>query len=268
MLHPEASTRTRRHKGPEEGKPTFRVHLASPFLSFSLSPPLSVSLPHNKPAMSGRKGSLASRSLEYRAPETPNFLKALKAQVASSDRYAPASRRGGAELDSFVTSTSSGKRKAQDDEEGLDSEDEMNGAQVVVLKDGKHLSHQEAMEIKKGAAAQVPTSPPWSSKDKAQNIASTGSGVSKRRREAVNVPRSEQKEASISAIVEEKNEKDGGGKIGGLEDVKQLIRQDRESRAPPKAKEPTKEDKRKEKNAQARKLKAKSGKGLSFDLDD
>lgn len=241
--------------------------------------------------MSGRKGNLAPRSLEYRAPEVPNFLKALKAQVASSERYSSSSSRaGGDELDSFVTSTSSsssGKRKARHDDEDdatLDSEDEMNGAQVVVLKDGKHLSHQEALAIKASQAQEEETSAAQgsSSAGKAQNIASTGSsGGSKKRRGPIGVHEEDKaKEASISALIEEKppSDKEAGSakKAGsGLDDVKKMIRKEREARAPasPKAKETiskeeSKEEKRKEKNAQARKLKAKSGKGLSFDLDD
>lgn len=235
--------------------------------------------------MSGRKGSLASRSLEYRAPEVPNFLKALKAQVASSERYfsSASSSRHTDELDSLVTSTSaSGKRKARDDEEGdgLDSEDEMNGAQVVVLKDGKHLSHDEALRIKR---TQIHSEPSSAATEKPaagrnQNIAGSGSAVSaKKRRDPIGDAVEPKADVSISSLLDRSTEakansqsKDAGK--GALDDVKQLIRQDRESRAPPtaskEAREKTKDQRRKEKNAQARKLKAKSGKGLSFDLDD
>ncbi|SPO27958.1 uncharacterized protein UTRI_05101 [Ustilago trichophora] len=237
--------------------------------------------------MSSRKGNLASRSLEYRAPEVPSFLKALKAQVASSDRYSSSSssKRGGDELDSFVTSTSSGKRKAHDDEDGedvgLDSDDEMNGAQVVVLKDGKHLSHSEALQHKKTKAAASNATSSLSENSaagKAQNIAASASATpSKRRRDPIGAPSSEPSHLSVDSIINRPTSqkiKVGSAK-GTLEDVKQLIRQDRQSRAPTSQSftkedktEKTKQDKRKEKNAHARKLKAQSGKGLSFDLDD
>lgn len=231
--------------------------------------------------MSGRKGNLASRSLEYRAPEVPNFLKTLKAQVASSDRYARPTSTGGDQLDSFVSSTSSaGKRKARDDEQDqdhdLDSEDEMNGAQVVVLKDGKHLSHDEALNIKAALAKQEQAASASSHADsKPQNIATSG-GPAKKKRDAVAVSDG-QKHVSISSIVEASARQKGGKKEStALEDVKQLIKKHREARAThnTKAKETrenkqtSKEQERREKNAQAKKLKAKAGKGLSFDLDD
>ncbi|SPO28851.1 uncharacterized protein UTRI_05101_B [Ustilago trichophora] len=224
--------------------------------------------------MSGRKGNLASRSLEYRAPEVPSFLKALKAQVACSERYSSSSssssQRGGDELESFVKLTSSGKRKALDDEDdqdaGLDSEDEMNGAQVVVLKDGKHLSHTEALQLKTTS----PALPRNSAGEKPQNIAASASATpSKRRRPPI------QPHLTLDSIINTPTSTKPKVETAksSLEDVKQLIRQDRQARSPPTSstkqdkKEKT-QDKRKVKNAQAKKLKAKSGKGLSFDLDD
>ncbi|KAJ1576289.1 hypothetical protein NDA14_007387 [Ustilago hordei] len=237
--------------------------------------------------MSGRKGNLASRSLEYQAPETPNFLKALKAQVASSDRYSTSTKqRPSDQLDSFVISTSSAavKRKAREEEEdeGLDSEDEMRGAQVVVLKDGKHLSHDEALQLKTASKGQ-PEEQKEGAKGKDQNIASTASALGARKRrgpigEAADESKGLGEDVSISDIVNtaeliekpsrEKGKGDGTSK-GGLKDVKDLIRKERDARAPTKTdKEQHKDDKSKEKIAAAKKLKAKSGKGLSFNFDD
>ncbi|SAM83928.1 uncharacterized protein UBRO_06237 [Ustilago bromivora] len=241
--------------------------------------------------MSGRKGNLASRSLEYQAPETPNFLKALKAQVASSDRYSTSTKQQPSDkLDSFVISTSSAavKRKAreededEDEDEGLDSEDEMRGAQVVVLKDGKHLSHDEALQLKTASKGQ-PEEQKEGAKGKVQNIASTGSALGARKRrgpigEAADESKGLGEDVSISDIINtaeliekpsrEKGKGDGTSK-GGLEDVKNLIRKERDARAPKKTdKEQQKDDKRREKIAAAKKLKAKSGKGLSFNFDD
>ncbi|KAJ1020424.1 hypothetical protein NDA13_005742 [Ustilago tritici] len=237
--------------------------------------------------MSARKGNLASRSLEYQTPETPNFLKALKAQVASSDRYSTSTKqRPSDELDSFVISTSSAavKRKAreEDEDEGLDSEDEMRGAQVVVLKDGKHLSHDEALQLKTASKGQ-PEEQKEGAKGKDQNIASTGSALGARKRrgpigEAADESKGLGEDVSISDIINtaeliekpsREKGKGGGTSKGGLEDVKDLIRKERDARAPKKTdKEQQKDDKRKEKIAAAKKLKAKSGKGLSFNFDD
>ncbi|SOV05758.1 uncharacterized protein UDID_06237 [Ustilago sp. UG-2017a] len=240
--------------------------------------------------MSGRKGNLASRSLEYQAPETPNFLKALKAQVASSDRYSTSTKqRPSDELDSFVISTCSAavKRKAreedEDEDEGLDSEDEMRGAQVVVLKDGKHLSHDEALQLKTASKGQ-PEEQKEGAKEKDQNIASTGSALGARKTrgpigEAADESKGLGEDVSISDIINtaeliekpsrEKGKGDGTSK-GGLEDVKNLIHKERDARAPKKTdkEQQQKDDKRKEKIAAAKKLKAKSGKGLSFNFDD
>ncbi|KAJ1019040.1 hypothetical protein NDA18_006191 [Ustilago nuda] len=237
--------------------------------------------------MSGRKGNLASRSLEYQAPETPNFLKALKAQVASSDRYSTSTKqRPSDQLDSFVISTSSAavKRKAREEEEddGLDSEDEMRGAQVVVLKDGKHLSHDEALQLKTASKSQ-PEEQKEGAKGKDQNIASTASSLGARKRrgpiaEAEDESKGLGEDVSISDIINtaeliekpsrEKGKGDGTSK-GGLKHVKDLIRKEKHASAPTKTdKEQHKDDKSKEKIAAAKKLKAKSGKGLSFNFDD
>lgn len=263
------------------------IHLRSLFPSrpVSLSTGYLVSC---STTMSGRKGNLASRSLEYQAPETPNFLKALKAQVASSDRYSSSKSRPSDELDSFVTSTtsSSGKRKArdEDEDEDLDSEDEMRGAQVVVLKNGKHLSHEEALRLKTASKGQ-PEERVDEGKKKEQNIASTSSGAGARKRRGPIGGDGEEgkglgEEASISDIIDSSDksgrvsERTSGGKgtaKGGLEDVKELIRKERDARPPSSSKtdkEQKREDRRKEKNAAAKKLKAKSGKGLSFNFDD
>ncbi|ETS64587.1 hypothetical protein PaG_01055 [Moesziomyces aphidis] len=218
--------------------------------------------------MSGRKGSLASRSLEYRAPEVPSFLKALKAQVSESDRYSR--KRPNDELDSLVSSASSAsKRKACDEDEtgDLDSDDELRGAQVVVLKDGKHLSQQQALEAKADLAQKSPAP-----SNSSQNIASSASNSSalKRRRQPVTGGAASD---SVSTALDPHSLQEGAKRGDtSLDHVKQLIREDRQAKAStnhtPKQDTNTKEGKRKLKNAEARKLKAKSGKGLSFDLDD
>ncbi|SNX86302.1 uncharacterized protein MEPE_05011 [Melanopsichium pennsylvanicum] len=244
--------------------------------------------------MSGRKGNLASRSLQYNAPETPNFLKALKAHVASSDRYASTSslhRSHGDDLDDFVTSSnkSSTKRKAQDDEQDeeivLDSDDELRGATVVVVKDGKHLSHEQALQLKKVQHDRQKNHDSVSSNrstERTQNIAGSGSaGQPKKHREVVGDDQEQGKreKASITALSDDTSTctktKPGTLKQKGtkedLEDVKALIKANRQSRATPSKstlKDSTTSDTKKAKNVEARKLKARSGKGLSFDFDD
>ncbi|GAC98185.1 indoleamine 2,3-dioxygenase [Pseudozyma hubeiensis SY62] len=214
-----------------------------------------------------RKGNLSSRSLQYTAPSTPNFLKALKAQVATSERYNTTTDRPRDELDSLVTSTSSssssGKRRKRDDnqeDEGLDSEDEMNGAQVVVLKEGKHLSHDEALMLKQSATATTRSSQE-EAKRPTQNIASSNSADAKaKRRKPIGVQDEAQTDASLIPILDETASKKRTA--DPLADVKQLIRQ---SRPHPKHKQ---QDKPRAKQAQTKKLKAQSGKGLSFNFDD
>lgn len=222
--------------------------------------------------MSGRKGNLASRSLTYTAPPTPSFLRALQAQVSSNPR---SSTRPSDELDSLVTITTSssrdGKRKLIDNEEELDSDDEINGAQVVVLKDGKHLTHEQALEARRGEKVAAP--PTASTRDngegKRQSIAGSTAPVKKRR--AAIATDKEEEDVSIGTILDTPSPTSTKPRSSGsnLDDVKQLIRAERQSHPQAKeVKEKTKQQKKQEKTAQARKAIARSGKGLSFDLDD
>lgn len=188
-----------------------------------------------------RKTPLASRSLEYRAPETPTFLKALQAQVASSQRYTPAAPRG--ELDSLVASSSSsstGKRKPDAEEDGWDSDDAMHGATVVVLREGKHVSRDEAVRIKQqqDRVGEV-------KKQKAQNIAGAASAPSKKRRAPIDSAQADQSNGTASS----------NNKAGPLDDVKQLIAQHRPTPMAKSTKSPAKKRK-------------PPGSGLSFTLDD
>ncbi|SJX64401.1 uncharacterized protein SRS1_15042 [Sporisorium reilianum f. sp. reilianum] len=183
--------------------------------------------------MSARKPSLASRSLQYHAPEPPAFLQKLQAQVAASERYASASTRD--ELDVLVASSSSSKRKVDDDGEGeggegVDSDDEMHGAQVVVLSAGKHVSHDEALRIK--------THDRERGEKKAQNIADPATRRTKKKRLPIASP-------------DDKAPQTADPKSSALDDVKLLIRQQRTPSKP--AKKPRK---------------TKPGSGLSFTFDD
>lgn len=198
-----------------------------------------------------RKPGLVSRSLEYRAPETPRFLQALEAQVGSNSRYASCDSRD--QLDSLVASCSARERKRatlhDKDDQDLDSEDELLGAQVVVLKPGKHLSRDEAIRLKTSAPQ------PESRTAQTHHIAvvssspgtNTAATSSKRRR----IPIDSVDHAPHNAT-------------DPLDHVKQLIRSpSKNSNSNPK------QDTRKPKaNTLPNKPKPQPGKGLSFSFDD
>ncbi|TKY89080.1 hypothetical protein EX895_001611 [Sporisorium graminicola] len=208
--------------------------------------------------MSGRKGNLASRSLEYRAPDTPKFLKALQAQVSSSSRYGSASHRD--ELDSLVASSSSsaGKGRPQDgDGDGIDSDDEIHGAQVVVLKEGKHISHDEAVRLKQ----QQQRDEPPAKEQPAQNIAdATAVGVTKKRRLPVDLSNNDDTHKTIRTT------SSSSAKPNPLDDVKRLIQQQRNPPPPPSPSPSTKDKPNKQKPKKVKP--GKPGKGLSFNFDE
>lgn len=101
---------------------------------------------------------LASRQLAYAPPPVPSFLQKLHSQVNQS-RGNINDKRGGSrrddddegpssEFDDLLgvggASSKNAKRDRDDKGEGSEEEDEWDGAQVVVLKEGRHLSKEEA----------------------------------------------------------------------------------------------------------------------------
>ncbi|EST09051.1 protein of unknown function DUF4604 [Kalmanozyma brasiliensis GHG001] len=211
-----------------------------------------------------RKGTPASRSLEYHAPPQPAFLRALQAQIPT--RQAFSSNRPKDELESLVSSTSSGKRKADDDGEP-DGEDEFDGAQVVVLDDG--LSREEATAARRAATSRSDSTDYTDSTDsRSQSIAGASIATKKRRAPIAADDTGMRPEASITHLLDSSTDVAGKDKSSNLNDVKQLIRTERSSTQSKPAKEKTKEQRKAEKTAKARRDIKRSGKGLSFDLDD
>lgn len=92
-----------------------------------------------------------SRQLAYEAPPVPSFLQKLHSQVnqnrgSINDKRAGNRQEETSEFDSLLgIGSSSGKDTRPEEEE----EDEFDGAQVVVLKEGKHLSKEEASKAGK-----------------------------------------------------------------------------------------------------------------------
>lgn len=91
-----------------------------------------------------------AKNLTYQTQQVPSFLRALHSQVNGSRNYKDQQNQSaGDELDDLVgIGSSSGSRTDRDREgefgkEDIDDEDEFEGAQIVVLKDGKHLSREE-----------------------------------------------------------------------------------------------------------------------------
>ncbi|PWZ01173.1 hypothetical protein BCV70DRAFT_205756 [Testicularia cyperi] len=261
--------------------------------------------------MSGRGGNFKSRSLEYTAPETPNFLRALKAQVASSPRYSQASSsaKNGRkdELDSLLSSGSGAQSESQRSDNldtGLDSDDEWHGAQIVVLKEGKHLTPQQIQEAKLDQNSPSTTSRPASSTNtnavveppSTKQAAQSGALLKKRKAGSIGIdPSTDDSDhqhaksllnSSLHLDTDTHSSRNGNKQrksnpdaslpgtattTGGsnLEHVKALLRKDRQQQQQAQAKkQDTTLSKRDQKNQAAKKEKKKSGKGLSFSFDD
>jgi hypothetical protein len=106
---------------------------------------------------------LASRQLAYAPPPVPSFLQKLHSQVNQSrgNINDKRSRRGDdddeaatSEFDDLLgigSTSKSAKGGTDGKEEALsEGEDEWDGAQVVVLKEGRHLSKEEASKDRRG----------------------------------------------------------------------------------------------------------------------
>lgn len=90
-----------------------------------------------------------AKSLSYQTQAVPSFLKALHSQVNGPRNYKDQGEGGGGdELDDLVGCGSGGIRRGDSFQE---EEDEFEGAQIVVLKDGKHLSREEALREKRNS---------------------------------------------------------------------------------------------------------------------
>ncbi|PWN52441.1 hypothetical protein IE53DRAFT_367208 [Violaceomyces palustris] len=235
-----------------------------------------------------------AKSLRYEAPHVPKFLQALKDQVNNSSNYGSKGGSGGRrdEFDDFFSPSENfddgrdkdggrasmrGKsdpsfvRGEEGEEEG--EEDDLEGAQIVVLKEGRHLTREEMEEererIKSGKVLEKEGG---KSEDPGKNkIAQAGSISNGRKRASAVI---------TSSSAQEEEEENGPSNVGrkdigralasksssGLDGIKALIEEDK---ARKRAKlEEEKRQKRDKKNKAARAEKKKAGKGLSFDIED
>lgn len=91
-------------------------------------------------------------NVQYSAPAVPKFLQSLHAQVNGGRGAAgPSTSRDGEPEDELSAMFREASRGGHDEPEGDADDvsgDEWDGAQVVVLKDGKHLSREELEQAK------------------------------------------------------------------------------------------------------------------------
>ena len=231
-----------------------------------MAPPRRQNSPDTAPKLSKQQ----ARSLSYQAPETPSFLRALKAQVAGSTNAKRS--RGNDEFDELLAGGGGDRLDANDINDDDDDDDDLAGAQIVVLKEGKHLTKEEMHAVRIQQRKQPADSQPAS-----ESIAQAGSAPSQRRKRPVDglaADDDDDGQRATTSIMHDALEKPDNKRVKSssgtnLEDVKQLLREEREKKERVKqAAEERKYKKKQEKNKAARAEKKKSGKGLSFSFDD
>lgn len=86
-----------------------------------------------------------ARNLSYVKPSAPNFLKALHAQVNGNRGPAGADddEDGYEQRDPNRPAIPTRPRELEEQQDGEEQIDELEGAQVVVLKEGRHLTAEE-----------------------------------------------------------------------------------------------------------------------------
>lgn len=226
----------------------------------------------------GNKGAgLKARSLQYTAPETPNFLRALKAQVSVNDRAKygqPATPKDqlSSLLSSSTTADGDERRESSDDDDGDD------GAQIVVLNDKRHLTAEQAQQAKMEVRerTQAKSAPLPAAKTISVTTAGGQPSTKKRRREAVAVIDSHdlnEAQPVSSAIdtspLSKKTTAPASTGGGDLKDVKELLRAEKGIHQASKDISAAQQgDKRMRKDKEAQTAKRKAGTGLSFSFDD
>ncbi|KAE8231433.1 hypothetical protein CF326_g3553 [Tilletia indica] len=188
------------------------------------------------------------QSIQFEGPPVPAFLARLQAQIQGSsstasdrhlDPHLEARRKAKREEieERKRIRAESGQTTANGDE---DEDDEFDGAQVVVLDEGKDLSREQAL----GGQESVNTKGPsegGQSQPTSETIATAGT---KRKAEDQAGPSSSTKlSKGLGTLAEEVAKHKKGSETPGQ-----------------------KEKERKEKNKRAAKEKKKAGKGLSFDI--
>ena len=238
--------------------------------------------------------SREARSLQFDAPPIPKFLQALHSQVHGASRSSNGDEDDeaypGDEISGLLGASSGRGRGAKADvheDAGDHSGEEWDGAQIVVLKDGKHITETEAkqaaQQVKAAAQAKEDSrTPSIATKDAtdATSVSRPGAGLptgSKRRGPIVDetdelLPASK---LSTTAKAAKTTATAASSSVtaGSMEDAKALIAAQREKKQWDQLDEQEKKlrtkDKQKiDKNKAAKKEKKKSGKGLSFDFQD
>lgn len=234
---------------------------------------------------------LASRHLAYAPPPVPSFLQKLHSQVNQSrgNINDKRGRRGDdddeaapSEFDDLLGIGSSSKSaKREPNSKGGDlsdeEEDEWDGAQVVVLKEGRHLSKEEASKDRRGELsvcsrlALVLTRSRLTAEDEATSAVGAQDG-------AVAVPQAAPSSSAANRAKAASTSTSVGKKSNDLDDLKKLISSRKDAKeakgddmSEEAAKKKRKEEKdklREEKNKRAKVEKSKRGKGLSFSMDD
>jgi len=204
-----------------------------------------------------------SRQLTYEAPPVPRFLQKLHSQVNSS-RGNINDKRGGeasSEFDDLLGVGPSGNRQSnsvgKQNGDNSEGEDEWDGAQVVVLKEGKHLSKEEVAHSSKDSKAE-PTKGDGLQGVIAGPEAAVPSSTTKRR------------VVGATAFSEQK-----ASKSSGMDEAKELIASSKQTEDNNKEggqerrkRKEEKDTKKEERNKRARIEKSKMGKGLSFSIED
>lgn len=233
------------------------------------------------------------QQLAFDAGPVPSFLQKLHADVNSGraklEDKRGGGRRGGeaSEFDDLLgvggsgNGSGSGRGHGGADDVGADQEDEEEdwaGAQVVVLKDGKHLSAEEVQAAKDDAREGQRASEVEKQQDTRPEAAIADAGIATASRKRRAVASSASPSPPPPPIKARLNKADD---LGAAKDVIAAARaghkgmvQKAEADAAETAedKQRKKDEKRKQereqKNKRARAEKKKMGKGLSFDLED
>lgn len=241
--------------------------------------------------------------LAFDAGPVPAFLQKLHADV-NAGRAKLEDKRGGrareeegaSEFDDLLGVGGSGRGHERErggarsgakfattrdeDEDQEDDGEDWAGAQVVVLKDGKHLSAEEAQSAqeasKQSSIAQQQEEDARMSEKKEAAIASAGAASASRKRRAVGSSSPSPPRIAVHSGKERVTDDLGAAKdviaaarAGHKGMIQKAQAEEAESAAEKqRRKEEKKKQEREQKNKRARAEKKKMGKGLSFDLED
>ncbi|KDN41983.1 hypothetical protein K437DRAFT_295473 [Tilletiaria anomala UBC 951] len=232
---------------------------------------------------SPKMNARAARSLQFSGPPVPKFLQSLHSQVHGSQGSGSKASRGGDELDELLSLDPDRpmipvRPGGPENDQGEISGDEWDGAQIVVLKDGRHLTADEVKQAAKDChPPSMGSNVSNSSVAVGAKISQPGSGITGSKRRApvddstaishTSASSETQAQTGISsAKMHVANYQNGMGEAKDLIFAKKRQRED-EQISEKEKKRKAKEDERQRKNRAAKNEKKKSGKGLSFDLE-